>query len=193
MIINKTWAMPNRSTFRIKPIYEFVNRYVGNGVGWIDPFAGLDNPINVEFNNDLNPKAITSHHMDALVFLDKYRLELKKNGVIYDPPYSVSQVKECYEGLGRAVTQNDTRADLWTRYKKAISDVVKPGGFVLSFGWNSGGIGKTLGFEQVEILMVAHGGIHNDTICVAEKRVGRPYSDGGGISDQHESCGCGMR
>ena len=45
---------------------------------------------------------------------------------------------------------------------------MKKDGKVISFGWNSNGIGKTLGFEQVEILMVAHGGHHNDTICTVE-------------------------
>ena len=41
----------------------------------------------------------------------------------------------------------------------------------MTFGWNSGGIGKTKGFEIVEILMVAHGGWHNDTIVTIEKKV----------------------
>ena len=34
--------------------------------------------------------------------------------------------------------------------------------------WNSGGIGKKLGFEAQEILMVHHGGWHNDTIVTVE-------------------------
>jgi hypothetical protein len=38
---------------------------------------------------------------------------------------------------------------------------------VLSFGWNSAGMGDF--FEPVELLLVAHGGAHNDTICVAER------------------------
>jgi len=40
---------------------------------------------------------------------------------------------------------------------------------VISFGWNSGGIGKTNGFEILEILLVAHGA-HNDTICTVERK-----------------------
>jgi hypothetical protein len=40
----------------------------------------------------------------------------------------------------------------------------------ISFGWSSNGIGKTLNFEQLEILIVAHGGIHNDTICTVERK-----------------------
>ena len=55
--------------------------------------------------------------------------------------------------------------------KKEISRIVKKGGYVLTFGWNSGGIGKTKGFEIVEILIVAHGGWHNDTIVTVEKKI----------------------
>jgi hypothetical protein PPSC2_p0296 len=39
---------------------------------------------------------------------------------------------------------------------------------VFTFGWNSGGTGKTNGFEITHILMVPHGGWHNDTICTVE-------------------------
>jgi hypothetical protein len=41
---------------------------------------------------------------------------------------------------------------------------------VLSFGWNSAGMGKKYGFEQIEIMLVCHGAAHNDTICLAERR-----------------------
>lgn len=47
----------------------------------------------------------------------------------------------------------------------------KPTLIVISFGWNSGGIGKKYGFEIAEILMVAHGGWHNDTICTVEMKL----------------------
>jgi len=42
------------------------------------------------------------------------------------------------------------------------------GGKCISFGWNSNGIGKTRGFEMVEIKILSHGGMHNDTIITVE-------------------------
>ncbi len=39
---------------------------------------------------------------------------------------------------------------------------------MLCFGWNSGGIGINNGFNLKEILLVPHGGNHNDTICTVE-------------------------
>ena len=51
MKMNRVWAMPNKWTFKIPPIAELLARYVGDGKGWIDPFAGMYSPA--EFTNDL--------------------------------------------------------------------------------------------------------------------------------------------
>jgi hypothetical protein len=48
--------------------------------------------------------------------------------------------------------------------------VLKVGGIVLSFGWNTNGIGLARGFNIEEILLVAHGGAKNDTICTVERK-----------------------
>jgi hypothetical protein len=49
--------------------------------------------------------------------------------------------------------------------------VLLDNGIVLSFGWNTVGMGKKRGFEILEIMLVCHGGAHNDTICMAERRI----------------------
>ena len=64
-----------------------------------------------------------------------------------------------------------TQSSFWGNIKKEIARVVKKDGFVISFGWNSGGIGKKLGFEQKEIMLVSHGGNHNDTIVTVEFKI----------------------
>lgn len=164
LIIDRKWSMPNRLTFNIKPIKELIESELTNGV-WIDPFAN-NNKI-ATITNDLNPTMDTNYHMDALDFLRLFD-DNSIDGVLYDPPYSVRQVKECYDSFGIPVTQETTRSDWWTKHKKEIARIVKPQGKVLCFGWNSGGIGKTNGFEMRKILLVPHGGIHNDTICTVE-------------------------
>lgn len=45
------------------------------------------------------------------------------------------------------------------------------GGYAITFAWNSNGIGKKYGFELQEILLVAHGSQHNDTIVTVEKKI----------------------
>ena len=120
--------------------------------------------------NDLNPDFDTDYHMDALDFLKTFQNE-SVDGVLYDPPYSPRQVTECYQGVGMNVTSETTRASFWGNQKKEISRIVKLGGKVITFGWNSGGIGRKYGFEITRILLVPHGGWHNDTICTVEVKV----------------------
>ena len=159
--------MPNKNTFDIKPIKELIQSELTDGT-WIDPFANQNKLATI--TNDLNPAYDTNYHMDALDFLKTFQNE-SVDGVLYDPPYSPRQVTECYQGVGMNVTSETTRASFWGNQKKEISRIVKPGGKVITFGWNSGGIGRKYGFEITRILLVPHGGWHNDTICTVEVKV----------------------
>jgi hypothetical protein len=168
MIISRVWAMPNKNTFEIKPIKELIEKYFKKEYMSIDPFA--NNKKYATITNDMNKEFDTTYNMDAGDFL-KIMKDDSIDFVFYDPPYSVRQVSECYKKFGYEVTQETTRSDWWTLHKKEISRIVKRDGIVLSCGWNSGGIGKTNGFEIIEILLIPHGGIHNDTIVVIEKKM----------------------
>lgn len=176
MEFERKWAMPNRATFSIKPIVELLDQERGDGL-WIDPFAR--NSVWANITNDLNPDTNALYHMDAIEFLKGVGAALGfegsdpfADGVLYDPPYSVRQVAECYKNVGMKVTQETTRSDFYTHIKREIARIVKPGGKVISFGWNSNGIGKRLGFSIDRILLVAHGGVHNDTIVTVEHKDG---------------------
>ena len=105
--------------------------------------------------------------MDALDFLRMFEDE-SVDGVLYDPPYSNRQVSEVYKGVGLPVTNETTQSTFWSRQKKEIARILKPGGKVISFGWNSGGVGKKRNFEILRVLLVPHGGHHNDTIVTVE-------------------------
>lgn len=162
--------MPNKNTFQIKPIGALINRYWdGNPLTkWIDPFAG-SSPFNSRCvaTNDLNGDCKTTHHLEALEFLSLFEPESFDLG-LFDPPYSVRQISECYKAVGRKVFIQDTQSKFYGDRKCALARVIKPEGRVISCGWNSQGMGKTLGFEIEEILLVAHGGPHNDTIVTVE-------------------------
>lgn len=165
--------MPNSRTFSIKPINELVMKYVrGDDINHsekiiIDPFANDCNIANI--TNDLNPKFNTTYHMDALDFLKLFDND-SVDIVLYDPPYSLRQVKECYEGVGIQVTQEHTKASWRSKHLDEISRILKPGGYCLCFGWNTNGVGKKRGMEMVECLIVAHGGSKNDTLCTVERK-----------------------
>lgn len=171
MIFSRHWAMPNKDTFSIKPIGEFVKKYLAQSKCSVDPFAR--NKDWFTYTNDLNPETSAQYHLDAEDFVN----ELYNKGVncdlfIMDAPYSPRQISECYRGIGKAVTMEDTQSSLlYKRVRDAAMKILTPDAVVLSFGWNTTGMGKKRGFEIEEIMLVASGGAHNDTICMAEKRL----------------------
>lgn len=169
MKIERKWAMPSRWTFTIKPIKDLLAEEMGEGMFaeglWADPFAGENSPA--QETNDLNPSRPSKYHMEALEFLKQFP-DNYFDGVLFDPPYSPRQVKECYENIGLNVTSEQTKQSFYSKIKNEIARVTKPGGKVICFGWNSMGIGKNRGFEMTRILLVPHGGAKNDTICTVE-------------------------
>lgn len=166
--------MPNHLTFQIKPIKEMVEKYKGLCLSTnpsaviIDPFANSSKIANV--TNDLNPEFNTDTCMDALDFLKTFN-DNSVDMVLYDPPYSPRQVSEWYKSFGMTVNKETTQDSYWSKQKAEIQRIVKTNGMVISCGWNSGGIGRKYGFEIEEILLVPHGGNHNDTIVVVDRKV----------------------
>lgn len=85
---------------------------------------------------------------------------------------SPRQISECYKKLNKSVNMQTTQASYWSNQKKEIGRILKPGGKVITCSWNSGGIGKKYGLKIIEVLLVPHGGWHNDTIITVEEREG---------------------
>tara|TARA_R100001443_G_scaffold49044_1_gene61418 strand:+ start:3849 stop:4391 length:543 start_codon:yes stop_codon:yes gene_type:complete len=173
MRIRREWAMPNKNTFSIKPIHHLITKYFITGHKWIDPFARNNTYDCV--TNDLNPEFNTDYNLEALEFLNLFD-NLSLDGVFFDPPYSPRQIKECYNGIGKKVQMQDTQSSFWSQRKDKIAELIKPFGLCISFGWNTNGLGLNRGFEILEILMVAHGGAHNDTIITVERKARTQYT-----------------
>ena len=158
--------MPSADTFAIQPIRDFVLRYL-NGVS-VDPFAR--NSRLAKHRNDLNPQTDAESHLDAVEFLRSLADGgVKADVVLLDPPYSPRQIAECYKAAGLTPTMADTQSARFKReVKEQAARLVREGGHVLTFGWNSVGMGP--GWDTVEILLVSHGGDHNDTICAVHRK-----------------------
>ena len=137
--------MPNHRTFEIKPIKQFIKENLGSN--YVDPFP-------YPFKED------------AITYLKKIKTNSKQN-LVFDPPYSQRQLKEMYHGNGLSLDHSMNNS-YWSNCKKEIARIIKPQGKVISFCWNSGGIGKKNGFKIEKILLVNHGSQHNDTICTLE-------------------------
>lgn len=166
MIITRKWAMPNKNTFTIKPIKELVEKYLHDSQVVVDPFA--NNCTYGTITNDLNPEFNTTYHMDALEFL-KTLDNASADVVLYDPPYSITQAAECYHSYGKEKLEvNVANMKYWKLCKDNIARILKPNGICLCFGWNTNGLGINRGFKMTELLVVAHGGSKNDTLCTVE-------------------------
>ena len=162
---SRKWEMPDSNTFDIKCIKEFIYRHMGDRLNSVDPFANKNRIANV--TNDIDPQYQCDYNLDAKEFLESLPTA-SVDFLLFDPPYSPRQLAECYKKLGRSVNMETTQISFWSNLKKEAGRVVRKGGIVLSFGWNSGGIGKKYGFELIEVMLVNHGSSHNDTICTAE-------------------------
>ena len=173
MKISRVWAMANKWTFTIKPINELITRYMADTRPWIDPFAGMYSPADIR--NDINPRANADYNLDAQEFMKLWNNETVM-GVLYDPPYSTRQIEEVYNGHG--LENNPTLTSYSSVMKQEINRVLKPGGLVISFGWNSNGCSiykdRAKRFNQldkIEVLLVAHGMDKHDTICTIERKI----------------------
>lgn len=160
--------MPNKWTFTIKPIKELLLEEISAAENWADPFAGMNSPAGI--TNDLRGNMKATFHKDALEFLKELKSE-SLDGVLFDPPYSITQARQCYEGMGmEKLNTKPTSMKYWGDCKNEIARALKHGGKAICFGWNSMGIGKNRGFEMQRILLVPHGGSKNDTIVTVETK-----------------------
>jgi hypothetical protein len=168
MKMSRTWEMPSKDTFTMEGAAKVISDYMGEGEIWVDPFAGDNSPASI--TNDLSPHKAATYHMKAGDFVTSAFIPDEIDGVLLDPPYSPTQMKVAYEsvGLKEGFISN---AALYKEVHVGLSPRVKMGGHCISFGWNSAGFGKKNGFEIVEIILIAHGGAHNDTIVTVERKI----------------------
>ena len=165
--IERAWAMPNKWTFTIKPIWKLIQEELTDGV-WIDPFCGKYSPATIK--NDLNPEIEADFHLDALIFLQKQKTNCA-DGAFYDPPYSMHQAAEVYKKYGiEKLKHGVANMKYWSDIKKELARIIMVGGKAICCGWNTGGIGKNGGFDMCRILIVNHGGNKNDTLVTVERK-----------------------
>mgnify|MGYP003660176227 CR=1 FL=1 len=150
MLIQRLWSMPNHETFKISCVKQILKDELNDE--YLDPFP-------------LSQGRFLK--IDALELLKK----IKSNSVekiVLDPPYSQRQLKEMYKNIGFSYDMNNS---YWAKIKDEVKRVAMLGSLVLSFGWNSNGIGKNRGFKIIKVWLVSHGSMHNDTIITLERKI----------------------
>ena len=153
----------------IEPIRHLLGRWIPSCLKVVDPAAR--NSFWGTHTNDLNPNTRAQSHLEAAEFLSRLREAGQRfPAALLDLPYSPRQVQECYQNVGRAVTQRDVQS-LWREAKDGIDSVLMPNAIVICCGWNSSGMGKGRKYKLIETLLVTHGGDHNDTIVTVERKL----------------------
>lgn len=166
-------------------VREILNRVI-NVVGWnvhprpfigVDPFAreSFTTKETTWITNDLNPDMNTTYNLEAKQFSQILLDQMGKSSidlVLFDPPYSLRQLKDCYDGIGKDLELWQTQ-NMWGECKDDLAQMIKPGGYVVSFGWSSSGFGSHRGFEKKEIHLFENGGREDryDIIMVIERKV----------------------
>lgn len=153
---------PKRYTFEMPKLLKWT---IQNCKGkTLNLFAGKIRLSGVdEIRVDLNKEMLADYYMDAyeFVLLAKEK-EWKYDTIIFDPPYNLRKSREKYFGVYTSKLR---------KIKTVLPNIINIGGTVISYGYDSVGMGKTRGFAKTQLCLVCHGGDHNDTICLIEKKV----------------------
>ena len=164
MRLERIWEMPNKYTFKMKSVATLLEEEMNSFSEWADPFCGVFSPASLR--NDADECLQAESHIDGLDFLCSLA-DNSLDGVLFDPPYSTEQALRKYKPVQRGTAG---RAEYWAKCKDEIARIVRPGGKVICFAWDSNGIGKKRGFKLDRILLICHGACHNDTIITVETK-----------------------
>lgn len=142
MTFSRYWQMPNSETFSIPVIGDFVKKYLSRSRVSVDPFAR--NKRWATYTNDLNPETEAEHHLECEDFLRHLAEKgVKADLFIMDSPYSPRQVKEVYDGIGRKMKQEDAWGGAMRKRRRELMEpILCEEATVLTFGWDTNGIGK---------------------------------------------------
>jgi len=140
-----------------------------------DPFANesftqlMDNCI----TNDLNPEFDTDFNLEFNEFAERmFGADFDFDLILFDPPYSLTQLKRRYEAIGKELELWQTH-NMWGIGKDLLAQCVKVGGYVISLGWNSQGFGQKRGFVKKEVHLFEQIGREGqyDLILTVEQKV----------------------
>jgi hypothetical protein len=131
VLFSREWAMPSADTFDVPPIFRFVQKYLRKSTTSVDPFAR--NKRWATYTNDINPNTRAESHLEADEFLRG--LKIKSDLLLFDPPYSPRQLKECYNSFGRKMQLEDGQtARLRKIWRDSALPILTENAVVLSFG-----------------------------------------------------------
>jgi len=153
---------PKRYTFEMPKLYKWtiqncrgkvLNLFAGKTI-----LKGID-----EIRVDLNKDMPSDFCMDAYDFVLMAKgLGWKYDTIILDPPYNLRKSREKYNGIYTSVLR---------KIKTQLPYILNDNGLIISYGYDTTGMGKKRGFELIHICIINHSGGHNDTLSIIEKKI----------------------
>lgn len=163
MTFERIFEMPRAMTFRMPKLRQWVeSRLEGDVLNLFGGLTHLSPPAGAVYHhNDISPNIHDKHSsLDACNLLEWQGLGQKFDTVVFDPPYSDFQAVKTY-GVKKAQKVSHAR--------DVVEYVLRPGGRVISLGFNSTGMSNSRGFTKEGLLLVNCGGSHNDYIVLSER------------------------
>lgn len=151
--------------------FDRILRAIGYIDSWVvvDPFA-RNCPLAKHWSNDLNPTTSAKFHLDAQEFLEGVPSNVA-DLLIFDPPFSADQAERKYgEGVNLY-----TEAGRIPNMMLEIGRILKPGGILLKFGYNS--TQHFTGLMCLDLFLINFGGNRNDVIVSSWKNTQTSLED----------------
>ncbi len=152
-ITSEPFSNPHIRKILDRVINDVMYDTCGNGL-IIDPFSRESFTRNLPncITNDLNPEFNTDFNLEFKDFANTLQGSVHKtvNLVLFDPPYSLTQLKKQYDGIGKDLELWQTK-NMWKEGKDILASMMPPGSYVVSLGWTTSGFGHRRGFEKKEI------------------------------------------
>jgi hypothetical protein len=115
-----------------------------------DPFAreGFVGKMPNCISNDLNPEFDTTYNLEFKDFARVMHMkQVPFDLVVFDPPYSLRQLKDHYDGIGKDLKLWQTH-NMWGTGKNLLAQHMPVGSVAISLGWTTAGFGRKRGFKK---------------------------------------------
>jgi hypothetical protein len=168
--------MLSRWTFQYTPVRQFVEQRLTGRV--LNACAGktvLRHSGEV-VRNDLNPQMNADYHLDVSKLSDYFPAQ-SFDTVVFDPPFDEQQAETKYDGLHA----EDVYAAL-----EGFEHLLRPGGRVICFGWNSWGMSSFGAFDREDTVLFQRGPIHRDVIATVDRRTTQSLTAPHATDHDHE-------
>lgn len=140
-----------------KILDKFINQKMFETDGdaiMIDPFAraSFTNDYPNFITNDLNRNFKTDYNFEFKDFCSLWDESVCApiDLVLFDPPYSLRQLKDCYENIGHDLPLWQTQRP-WNDGLDLLAKWMAPRALFISLGWNTQGMGTARGFQKLAI------------------------------------------